>query len=60
MANPTESAIGTNMARVAPVMKNDGVKTARMQSMASRRGTAVSALPSRTAQAIESAFAICV
>jgi hypothetical protein len=38
IAKPTERAIGTNMARVAPVMKNDGVNTARMQSIANRPG----------------------
>ena len=36
----------------APSMKNDGRNTARMQSMARRRGTAVCALPSRTARAM--------
>ena len=34
-------------------MKNDGMNTARMHSIASSRGTAVSALPRRTARAID-------
>ena len=38
-------------------MKNDGMNTARMHSIASSRGTAVSALPRRTARAIESVLA---
>ena len=57
IAKPTASASGTNSARAAPCMKNDGMNTARMQSIASSRGTAVSALPSRTARAIESVCA---
>ena len=52
MEKPTASDSGTNSSRAAPCMKNDGKNTARMQSMASRRGTAVSALPSRTARAM--------
>ena len=56
MAKPTDSDRGTNRARAAPSMKNDGMKTARMQSMASKRGTAVSWLPRRTALAM---FGVC-
>ena len=54
IAKPTASDSGTNSARAAPCMKNDGMNTARMQSIASSRGTAVSALPRRTARATES------
>ena len=60
IAKPTASDSGTNSARAAPSMKNDGRNTARMHSMASSRGTAVSALPSRTARAMESVCSICV
>ena len=41
-------------------MKNDAMNTARMQTIARSRGTAVCALPSRTALAIEGARPICV
>ena len=41
-------------------MKNDGTNTARMHSIARSRGTAVSALPSRTAVAMERVLSICV
>ena len=50
IAKPTASDSGTNSAWAAPCMKNDGMNTARMQSIASSRGTAVSMLPCRTAQ----------
>ena len=53
MANPTASDSGTNSARAAPCMKNDGMNTARTQSIASRRGIAVCWLPRRTARATE-------
>jgi len=39
--NPTASDIGTNSARAAPCMKNEGMKTARMHCIDSSRGTAV-------------------
>ena len=42
IAKPTASDSGTNSACAAPCMKNDGMNTARMQSIASSRGTAVS------------------
>jgi hypothetical protein len=51
MANPTESASGTNIARATPTMKNDGAKTARIESMMRSRGTTTSRLASRTARA---------
>lgn len=51
MARPTARASGTNSSRAAPCMKKDGTNTARMHSMASSRGTAVSVFPSRTARA---------
>src|SRR5262249_51448505 len=57
---PTASDSGTKSACAAPVIRNDGRKTASTQSIASRRGTAVSALPRRTASAIESVRSICV
>ena len=38
IANPTASDSGTNKLRAAPCMKNDGMKTARMHSIASRSG----------------------
>ena len=60
MANPTASDSGTNSARAVPCMAKDGMNTARMQSIARSRGTAVSMLPSRTARATDSCFAICV
>ena len=53
MAKPTASESGTKSAWAAPCMKNDGRNTARMQSIASNRGTAVSMFPSRTAEAID-------
>ena len=53
IAKPTASDSGTNSAWAAPCMKNDGTNTARMQSMASSRGTAVSTLPWRTAGATD-------
>ena len=51
MAKPTASASGTNSALAAPIMKKAGMKTARMQSMASRRGSVVSRVPSSAARA---------
>ncbi len=53
MANPTASESGTKSACAAPCMKNDGRNTARMHSIASSRGTAVSMFPCRTAEAID-------
>ena len=38
MAKPTASDSGTNSACAAPCMKNDGMKTASTQSIASSRG----------------------
>ncbi len=58
IAKPTASESGTKSACAAPCMKNEGRKTARMHSMASRRGTAVSMLPRRTAEAIDRVFSI--
>src|SRR3979411_55622 len=49
---PTASDSGTNNAWAAPCMKNEGMKTASTHSIASRRGTAVWALPARTARAM--------
>ena len=45
IAKPTASDSGTKSACAAPCMKNDGMNTARMQSIASSRGTAVSMVP---------------
>ena len=58
IAKPTASESGTNSAWAAPCMKNDGMNTARMQSIASSRGTAVSMFPCRTARATESVRSI--
>ena len=60
MAKPTASDSGTNNARADPCMKNDGMNTASTHSIASSRGTAVSAFPRRTARATESVLSICV
>ena len=60
MENPTASDKGTNIAFAAPCMKNEEMNTARMQTIASSRGMAVCALPSRTARAIEVVCPICV
>ena len=49
MAKPTASDSGTKSAWAAPCMKNDGIKTASTQSIASSRGIAVCWLPRRTA-----------
>ena len=49
IANPTASDSGTNSDRAAPCMKNDDVKTAKMQSIANSRGIAVREPPSSTA-----------
>src|SRR5262249_20791954 len=54
IANPTASDRGTNSARAAPVMTNDGMNTARTHSIARRRGTAVSWIARQTARATES------
>ncbi len=51
MAKPTASASGTNSAFAAPTMKNAGMNTARMHSIASSRGTVVSRVASRAARA---------
>ena len=59
MEKPTASDSGTNSSRAAPSMKNDGRNTARMHSIASRRGTAVSVVPCQTARAIEPVCSIC-
>ena len=55
--NPTASDSGTNSARAAPCMNSDGMNTASTQSIASSRGTAVIALPARTATAMFGAWA---
>ncbi len=60
MAKPTASDSGTNRPLADPCMKNDGMNTARILSMASSRGTAVSALPRRTARATEEVLSIWV
>src|SRR6476659_8539451 len=44
MEKPTAKASGTNRLCAAPVMKNAGMKTARMQSTATNRGSVVSAV----------------
>ena len=59
IANPTASESGANSARAAPRIRNDGRKTASVQSIASKRGTAVSRFPRRTARATESVRSIC-
>jgi len=59
MANPTASASGVNNARAAPCMKKAGTNTLRMQSIASNRGVAVTALPRRTARATDGVPSIC-
>ncbi len=55
IANPTASDKGTNIDRTAPCMKNEEMNTARIQTIAKSRGTAVWAFPSRTALAIDGA-----
>ena len=45
MAKPTARASGVNRARAAPSINSDGTKTARMQSIARSRGTAVLSTP---------------
>src|SRR5437867_1764917 len=60
MEKPTASDRGTNKARVAPLMKNAGMKTARMQSIANSRGSAVSAVASYAARATDFPAANCV
>ena len=60
IAKPTARASGTNRAFAAPSMKNAGMKTLRMQSIASRRGQPVSAVPSSAARAGEAPRARCV
>jgi glucose-6-phosphate isomerase len=49
--NPTAMASGTNRLCVAPVMKKAGMNTARMQSIATNRGSVVSAVASLAARA---------
>ena len=49
IAKPTEMASGTNKAPAAPSIRNAGMNTARMHSMASKIGTIVSAVPRRAA-----------
>ncbi len=48
---PTAKASGTNRLCAAPVMKKAGMNTARMQSMATKRGSVVSAVASLAARA---------
>jgi hypothetical protein len=48
---PTARAMGTKRALAAPTMKKAGMKTARIHNIASRRGRAVSRVPSRAARA---------
>ncbi len=48
---PTAKASGTNRLCAAPVMKNAGMKTARMHSIATSRGSVVSAVASLAARA---------
>ncbi len=48
---PTAKANGTNRLCAAPVMKKAGINTARMQSMATNRGSVVSAVASLAARA---------
>src|SRR3954463_5089840 len=47
---PTAKASGTNRLCAAPVMKKAGMNTARMQSMATNRGSVVSAVASLAAR----------
>jgi hypothetical protein len=60
MAKPTASASGTKRLRAAPGITNAGMNTARTTSIASRRGTAVSLLPSLTAKATLEVCRSCV
>ena len=48
---PTANASGTNRLCAAPVMKKAGMNTARMQSIATNRGSVVSAVASLAARA---------
>ena len=48
---PTARASGTNRLCAAPVMKKAGMKTARMHSIATNRGSVVSAVASLAARA---------
>jgi hypothetical protein len=48
---PTANASGTNRLCAAPVMKKAGINTATMQSMATNRGSVVSAVASLAARA---------
>jgi hypothetical protein len=56
---PTASASGTKSACAEPSMKNAGMNTARMHNIASRRGSAVSRVPSSAARASELPRARC-
>ncbi len=60
IAPPTASDSGTNSARTAPCMMNDGMNTERMHRSASSRGTAVSMFPCRTARDIDGVCSIWV
>ena len=60
IAPPTASDSGTNRARTAPTMMNEGMNTERMHKSASRRGTAVSMFPWRTARDIDGVCSIWV
>jgi len=51
IAKPTAKASGTNRLCAAPVMKKAGMNTARIQSMATKRGSVVSAVASLAARA---------
>ena len=50
MEKPTASESGRNMALAAPTMNNAGVNIARMQSIANKRGPAVSVVASNAAR----------
>ena len=53
MAKPTASDSGRNIALAAPAMKSVGLNIARMQSIASNRGTVVSVVASSAARPSE-------
>ncbi len=57
---PTASARGGKSARLMPTRKNVGKKTARMQSMASKRGCITSCMASTTARPAGLPVARCV
>ncbi len=57
---PTASDSGTNSARTAPSMMNDGMNTERMHRSARSLGTAVSMFPCRTERDMDGVCSICV